>query len=306
MKERTLLIVDDSPRARDMVKMEAMKAGLFSNIFEAGNGIDALKIFFSNKVNFIVTDVTMPHLDGYKFIAAVKTSEEGKDTPVIMISADRKEVVDKIKGLEYGANDYIIKPFDGNELVARMRVFLKLKDLHEELREKNSLLERLAATDELTGLHNRRWFYEHLEYHTALAKRHSYPIACILIDIDRFKNVNDIFGHDAGDRVLKKVASALQKATRHGEVLARFGGDEFIICLFMADENGALAWAERARNMVEQTDFSEDIKKFCLKVTISAGIAVFPQEGLKPDDIIKAADKALYRAKEAGRNLASV
>lgn len=306
MKERTILIVDDSPAIRQLIKTTVMNSGLFSNILEAENGMEALKVFFKSKVDFIVTDVMMPGVDGYKFISAIKDSEAGKDIPVIMLSASRKEVVDKIKGLKIGASDYVIKPFDGHELVARIHVFIKLKELQEELKEKNILLEKLSITDELTGLYNRRYFYDHISMHVALAKRHEYHIGCLMMDIDHFKNVNDTFGHAVGDKVLKKASKIMADKVREGEIVARFGGEEFIVCLCRADTEGALSAAERMRKSVENSNFSEDSSN-PLKVTISVGIAMFPQKGLNnADDIIKAADEALYHAKEAGRNKAIV
>src|SRR3990167_10693454 len=136
--------------------------------------MEALKVFFNSKIDFVITDVVMPKVDGYKFISTIKDSEIGKDVPVVMLSASRKEVIDKIKGLNIGASDYVIKPFDGHELVARMHVFIKLTELQEDLKEKNALLEKLSVTDELTGIYNRRYFYDNISMHVALAKRHDY------------------------------------------------------------------------------------------------------------------------------------
>ncbi|MBI3399345.1 MAG: diguanylate cyclase [Deltaproteobacteria bacterium] len=302
MKARTLLVVDDSPTIRALVKDAVTAGGLFSNILEADDGIEALKIFFKNKIDFVVTDVMMPKVDGYKFIAAIKESAGGKDIPVIILSGSRKEVIDKIKGLNIGASDYLIKPFDSSELVARINVFLKIQELQNELKEKNMLLEKLSVTDELTGLYNRRYFYDYISMHVALAKRHDYHIGCLLIDIDRFKSINDTYGHDVGDKVLKGIAEIMAKKMREGEVLARFGGEEFIICLCRADNDGAIRAAERMRMAVEDANLSDDNTP-PLKITISVGIAIYPQQGLEnSDDIIKAADEALYHAKRTGRN----
>ncbi|MDP2682584.1 MAG: diguanylate cyclase [Deltaproteobacteria bacterium] len=306
MTEKTLLIVDDSPTIRQLVKNTVVAGGLFSKVFEAEDGMEALKIFFKNKVDFVITDVMMPKVDGYKFISAIKESEDGKDCPVIMLSASRKEVVDKIKGLHIGASDYLLKPFDQSELLARIRVFLKIQELQNDLKEKNVLLEKLSVTDELTGLHNRRYFYDHIKMHVALAKRHEYHIGCLMIDIDHFKNINDTYGHDVGDKALKGLTRLLKDGIRDGEVLARFGGEEFIVCLCRADKNGAIAAAERMRKAVEGANLLNDVNN-PLTVTISVGIATYPQEGLKnSDDITKAADKALYYAKRTGRNRVAV
>lgn len=306
MAEKTLLIVDDSPTIRQLVKSTVAADNLFTKVFEAEDGMEALKIFFRNKVDFVVTDVMMPKVDGYKFISAIKESEGGKDCPVIMLSASRKEIVDKIKGMDIGASDYLLKPFDQSELLARIKVFLKMQELQSALKEKNVLLEKLSVTDELTGLHNRRYFYDHINMHVALAKRHDYHVGCLMIDIDHFKNINDTYGHDVGDEALKGLTQTLKVGIREGEVLARFGGEEFIVCLCRADKTGAIAAAERMRKAVEGANLSNDVNN-PLKVTISVGVANYPEEGLKTsDDIIKAADKALYYAKNAGRNRVAV
>lgn len=301
MAEKTLLVVDDSSAVREMVKNIVTKTGWFANILEADNGMDAMRLFFKNKVDFVISDVVMPKVDGYKLIATIKGSEAGKDVPVIMLSASRKEVVDKIKGLNIGASDYVIKPFDSSELLARINTFLKIQELQNELKGKNALLERLSVTDELTGLYNRRYFQLHLKMQATLAKRHNYSIGCLLIDVDHFKNINDTYGHDVGDRVLKGIAQTMASKMREGEVLARFGGEEFTICLNMVDKGGALVAAERMRKAVEDANLGDS--SAAIKTTISIGVAVYPDTNLKnSDEVIKAADEALYQAKRSGRN----
>jgi len=244
----------------------------------------------------------MPKVDGYKLISAIKESEAGKDIPVIMLSAGKKGVMDKVKGLEIGASDYLIKPFDSSELLARIIVFLKMQRLQEELKEKNALLEKLSITDELTGIYNRRYFCEYMNMHMALAKRHNYQIGCIMIDVDLFKKVNDTFGHDVGDKVLKGIARLMKDKIREGEIIARFGGEEFIVGLCRVDTSGAMIAAERIRKAVEGANLSDDANN-PLKMTVSIGIALYPQQGVSNlDELIKAADDALYHAKRTGRN----
>ena len=302
MTEKTLLIVDDSPAVRTLIKNVVTENSLFSNCLEAQDGMEALKLFFNNKVDFIITDIMMPKVDGYKLISAIKESEAGKDIPVIMLSAGKKGVMDKVKGLEIGASDYLIKPFDSSELLARIIVFLKMQRLQEELKEKNALLEKLSITDELTGIYNRRYFCEYMNMHMALAKRHNYQIGCIMIDVDLFKKVNDTFGHDVGDKVLKGIARLMKDKIREGEIIARFGGEEFIVGLCRVDTSGAMIAAERIRKAVEGANLSDDANN-PLKMTVSIGIALYPQQGVSNlDELIKAADDALYHAKRTGRN----
>ena len=301
MAERTLLIVDDSPTIRQVIKDAVTANGMFSTILEANDGMEALKLFSSNKIDFIVTDVMMPRLDGYKFISTIKNSELGRDIPVIMLSASRKEFVDKLKGFNIGASDYIIKPFDGSELLARINVFLKIQELQNELKKKNALLEQLSITDTLTGLYNRRYFYDHIGTHSAKVKRHPAHFGCLMVDIDHFKSINDTYGHDVGDKVLKRVSGIMTREMRSGEVLARFGGEEFVACLCEANEKEAIVAAERMRKAVENANLTEDDNP--VKLTISIGVVIYPQQGLEnSDNVIKAADEALYHAKETGRN----
>jgi len=287
---------------RTLIKNVVTENSLFSNCLEAQDGMEALKLFFNNKVDFIITDIMMPKVDGYKLISAIKESEAGKDIPVIMLSAGKKGVMDKVKGLEIGASDYLIKPFDSSELLARIIVFLKMQRLQEELKEKNALLEKLSITDELTGIYNRRYFCEYMNMHMALAKRHNYQIGCIMIDVDLFKKVNDTFGHDVGDKVLKGIARLMKDKIREGEIIARFGGEEFIVGLCRVDTSGAMIAAERIRKAVEGANLSDDANN-PLKMTVSIGIALYPQQGVSNlDELIKAADDALYHAKRTGRN----
>lgn len=302
MSERTILIVDDTPYVRAAVKDAVSESGLFPNIIEAGDGAEALKSFVSNKVTFIITDVVMPRIDGYKFVSAIREMESGADIPVIMLTASKKEFSDKVKGLTLGASDYVTKPFDKGELIARIKVLLKMQELQEELKAKNALLERIATTDELTGLPNRRHFFDTARTIVALAKRNELPIACLMIDIDFFKKVNDTYGHQAGDIVLKKVSEVMLKAKREGELLARLGGEEFVMCLFRAAEKEGACAGERFRRTVEsiKIPISEETT---ISVTVSIGCSSLSSDKLTDiDDLISKADDALYRAKKNGRN----
>ena len=302
MSDQTILIVDDTPYVRAAVKDAVLESGLFSNIIEAGDGAEALKLFVTNKVTFIITDVEMPVIDGYKLVAAIREMESGSDIPVIILTASKKEFLDKIKGLTVGANDYMVKPFDKGELIARIKVLLKMHGLQEELKAKNALLERIATTDELTGLPNRRHFFDTARTIVALAKRNDLPIACLMIDIDFFKKVNDIYGHQAGDLVLRKVAEVMLKNKREGELLARFGGEEFVMCLFKADEAAAFGAAERFRKRIEEMKIQLDESK-AISVTLSAGCSALAGDSLTDiDKLIAMADEALYSAKNNGRN----
>ena len=302
MSEATILIVDDSPYFRTVVKDAVLESGLFPNIIEAGDGAEALRLFASNKVAFIITDVVMPVIDGCKLVSAIRAMEKGSDVPVIMLTANKQELSDKIKGFTLGASDYLVKPFDKGELILRIKTLLKMHGLQEELKARNVLLERIATTDDLTGLPNRRHFFDTARTIVALAKRNDLPIACLMMDIDFFKKINDTYGHQAGDLALQKVAEVMLNNKREGELLARFGGEEFVMCLFKADEAAAFRAAERFRKRIDEMKIQLDESK-AISVTVSAGCSALAGDNLTDiDKLIAMADEALYRAKSNGRN----
>ena len=301
--EEKVLLVDDSRQARVALK-DALK-DVFSTFIEAEDGIAAIKAFVEEKPGFIITDIEMPSINGYRFISTIRNMEDGKDVPIILISGTKDSLKKKLTGFNLGASDFVLKPFEGEELLARVKSLLKMKNLMEELREKNALLARLAVTDELTGLHNRRHFFEAVKEQMALGLRHGFKMACLLIDADYFKRINDTYGHVAGDEVLRKLGELLFSCKREGEILARFGGEEFIMCLFNTDSERSRLAAERFRRLVAEHDFSSISPG--LRITVSIGLALFPQDkATSIDDLIRTADKAMYASKTAGRDRVTV
>ena len=301
--EEKVLLVDDSRQARVALK-DALK-DVFSAFIEAEDGIAAIKAFVEEKPGFIITDIEMPSINGYRFISTIRNMEDGKDVPIILISGTKDSLKKKLTGFNLGASDFVLKPFEGEELLARVKSLLKMRNLMEELREKNALLERLSVTDELTGLHNRRHFFEAVKEQMALGLRHGFKMACLLLDIDYFKRINDTYGHVAGDEVLRKLGELLFSCKREGEILARFGGEEFIMCLFNTDSARSRLAAERFRRLVAEHDFSSISPG--LKITVSIGLALFPQDrAASIDDLIRTADKAMYASKTAGRDRVTV
>lgn len=300
-----VLLVDDSQTERGAIK-DALKE-IFSVFIEADDGVNAIKAFVEEKPGFIITDIEMPSIDGYRFLTMVRNLEDGKDVPIIMLSGTKDALKKKLTGFNLGASDFLIKPFDSEELVARVNVLLKVKRLMQEMKEKNALLERLAVTDELTGVHNRRHFFDSLKAQLALGLRHNFKIACLLMDIDHFKTINDTYGHVAGDEVLRKIGRLLNACKREGELLARFGGEEFVICLFNTDTENSLMAADRFRKLIRSFDFSTPQYPDLKKITVSVGVAIYPQDDpITIDDLLKSADKALYKSKTEGRDRVSV
>ncbi len=296
----SVLIIDDSEAVREKIIKTLESRDLFSRFYQAEDGLEGFKKLLASPVDIILCDLEMPRMDGFKFLAMMKGRPEVSDTPVIILTGnDDREL--KIKGLEQGACDFITKPFDPEELVARMRVHLKIKHLQDDLKRSNELLLELSNTDHLTGLFNRRFLMEALDKEVQRARRKDGQVALLLLDIDHFKRVNDTHGHLQGDVVLQKVALHIQKELRSYDVAARYGGEEFVAVLPDTSLKEAFNVADRIRLSVQGMRFAGSLSNE--QVTVSLGVALFPSPCFDDiDGLLRSADEALYQAKERGRN----
>ncbi len=305
-KAKVLLVEDDPIQARETEEI-LKKTGY--EVFWAQDGINAIKVVKSSKPDIILLDLILPGLDGYEVCRWLKLDDSAKGIPVIMLTV-KKDLSDKISGLQIGADDYLPKPYNELELNARIYASLRTKGLQDELRMKNRQLEELldkvnymAITDALTGLYNRRKFHDTLAGEFERARRYKTPFSLVMIDIDHFKRINDDHGHNAGDVVLKQVSALLLKSVREIDTVSRFGGEEFMVILPSTDSSSAKVVAERMRDMIASFPF-QDINR---PITVSIGIAGMPDERLRNEDLmIRCADIALYRAKQSGRNRVEV
>ena len=296
----SVLIIDDSVTVREQIIRTLEPFSLFTRYFEAADGLEGFKKLLSSPVDIILCDLEMPRIDGFKFLSLLKARPDLQNVPIIILTGmnDRER---KIKGLEQGASDYITKPFDHDELVARVKVHLKIKKLQDELKRSNELLLELSNTDHLTGLFNRRYMMEALEREVQRCRRKGNALSLVMLDIDHFKQVNDSYGHLQDDVVLQKVALQLHKELRSYDCAARYGGEEFVAILPDSSMKEAVFVADRIRLAVQDTIFSGPLAK--LSLTASLGVACFSQEhSPSVDAFIKLADDALYRAKDNGRN----
>ena len=296
----SVLIIDDSVTVREQIIRTLESFSLFTRYYEAEDGLEGFKKLLSSPVDIILCDLEMPRIDGFKFLSMLKARPDLQDVPVIILTGmnDRER---KIKGLEQGASDYITKPFDHEELVARVKVHLKIKKLQDELKRSNELLLELSNTDHLTGLFNRRYMMEALDKEVQRSVRKGGNLSLIMLDIDHFKQVNDGYGHLQGDVVLQKVASQLQKELRSYDCAARYGGEEFVAILPDSTLKESVFVADRIRLAVQGTRYGGQLAK--LSLTVSLGVAAFSKEHSQTvDGFIKQADDALYRAKANGRN----
>lgn len=305
---KTLLIVDDSSIIRKSVIKALQPAGIFDRILQAKNGLEGLEVLLKEEIDLLISDINMPKMDGFKLLVTLRNLEKYKDLPVILLSS-HAEADHKIKGLQGGANDYVTKPFESGELIARIKNLLMMKELQDELARKNKAmelankkLEQISVTDELTGLWNRRYLWDRLEEEITKARRFNQTVSCLMIDIDDFKVINDTYGHIAGDCVLIEISRILKGQCRNHDLLARFGGEEFIMVLHQTNLEGALQLAQRLVHAVDNGPFAIPDQK-TLKATISIGVATYPSQNITDvNDLIKKADEALYQAKRKGKN----
>jgi len=299
-----ILIIDDTQAMRSQIVSILKNSGMAVGTIEADNVIDGFKLLLAKPVDVVLCDLEMPDMDGLKFLDLQRGREDRRDVPVIILTG-REESEQKIKALERGASDYITKPFDAGEMLARVKVQLKIKRLQDSLKEQNRKLEELSNTDPLTHMANRRCLMRTLIQEFQRSQRANHPLSLIMADIDHFKAINDSYGHQQGDVVLKAVAETIRGHLREYDLAARFGGEEFALVLPETDRLHATQVAERIREMIGRLKFDGALDG--LKMTISLGVATHPDKIIKNvEDLIRLADDALYAAKREGRNLVVV
>lgn len=297
---KSILIIDDSESVRVQIAHELQGAALCERILHAGDGIEAFKLLLGTPIDLILCDLEMPRIDGVKLLGMIAGNEQLRDIPVIMLTGHGDRSL-KVKLLGNGASDYVTKPFDAGELIARVKVHLKIKSLQDELKKSNDRLLELSNTDPLTHIFNRRYMMAMLEKEMQRATRTGSQLSLVMVDIDHFKRINDTYGHQNGDLVLVAVADSLRSSLRTYDFAARYGGEEFVLILPETPHENALLVAERLRESVQSLRYSGALSG--LETTVSMGVATFPYEAITSiPALIKEADKALYSAKAAGRN----
>lgn len=295
-----VLVVEDSLLFREQIVSILQQEELFESYLTAADGLEGLKLMTEERADFVISDLQMPRLNGLRFLQMMKSLPELSQIPFILLtgSEDREA---KIQALEQGASDYVNKPFDPAELVARVRIHMRMKRLQDDLRAMNEHLRHLSTVDPLTTLFNRRFLTEILETELLRAKRLRSSLALLVVDIDHFKSVNDGFGHQMGDKVLVQVAETLRQGLRTYDIASRYGGEEFVLVLPGTGISGGVEVAERLRRATESLSFDDVADR--VKVTVSIGVSSFShEEGDSADALFARADQALYAAKNKGRN----
>ncbi len=301
-KTPQILIAGGSPESAESIEQGLKSSGCRSLAeFDLDRIVDVVD---TETPDLVLLDVRDTGRDGFELLRMLRARLRESFVPIIIVTA--KEDTDGImKGFEAGADDYITEPFNVQEMVARVKSMLRIKMLQDELQNANLRLRQLSIRDGLTGLYNRRYFYERLAIELERARRHQQPLSCIMTDVDRFKSINDKYGHIFGDYALRKLAAVLSEETRKIDIVSRYGGEEFVFLLPNTNLDQAAHLAERVRTRVDEEVFREgDIE---VTLTISLGVSVAnPGEMGNPDEFVNRSDMACYEAKRLGRNKVAV
>lgn len=306
MDKKHILLVEDSPTQARLASLLLESSGYQVTI--AVTGSQALEYADTIRFDLVLLDVVLPDLDGFTVCRRLR-QKPGAYIPILMFTEQRTAVEDRVDGLAMGADEYLSKPYDRRELLARVTALLRIKQVIDELHmrltdeyQSYQALRHIALTDHLTGLSNRHFFAEELEREFGRARCYNTPLACVMVDIDHFRDFNALYGHVVGDTVLQGIARILKSAIRQGDIVARYGGEEFVILLPMTLAAATTAIADHLREMIESTAWNGPNKE-SLYVTVSLGAACFPSPGMETaEHLLEAAEHALTQAKANGRN----
>jgi two-component system cell cycle response regulator len=293
-----VLIVDDRPSSYERV-MEALATEHMVEVETSAH--DALFHAADGDYDLLIVSLDLEDFDGLRLCSQVRSLERTRNLPILIL-VEAEDNMRLLRGLEIGVNDYLTRPIDRNEMFARVRTQIRKKRYGERLRDNLQLSLELAITDSLTGLYNRRYMETHLATLAQEALSHHKPLALLILDIDFFKSINDRFGHDAGDDVLREFATRVRKSIRGIDLACRYGGEEFVVVMPETDLAVAAVVAERIRRGVAGDPFPIQKGAGAVDITISVGIAALGSGNDTPEALLKRADQALYRAKRDGRN----
>lgn len=293
----SILIVDD--REANVRLLERMlRAAGYTAITSTMEAYEAYELHRKNHYDLILLDLEMPGMNGFQVMEDLNKVELDGYLPVLVITAHPEQ---KLRALKAGARDFVSKPLDLVEVQARIHNMLEVRLLHQEARDHAKSLESMALHDALTGLPNRRLLGERASLAIAHARRNKSSMAIVYLDLDGFKQINDTWGHDAGDMLLKMAAARLLATVRQEDTVARLGGDEFVMALW--EIHNAEDAARVGSKMMAAMSQPYDIQGRVANMTSSAGVALYPTHGGDVDTLMKSADLALYEAKAAGKNV---
>ncbi|TDK36951.1 PleD family two-component system response regulator [Rhizobium deserti] len=293
-----VLLVDSRASSQERI-VRALKP--VANVTAMSDPQAALFEAAENPFDLVIVNANLDNYDPLRLCSQLRSLERTRFLPLLLITElGADEII--VRALDLGVNDYIVRPIDPNELVARTLTQIKRKRYNDRLRTSVRQTIELAVTDSLTGLHNRRYLDNHLKVLFNRAAARSRALSVCITDIDRFKSVNDTYGHDAGDEVLREFAARIRSTVRGADLACRYGGEEFVVVMPDTDAAAAASIAERLRDIIERSPFHLKSTGTAINITASLGIACNSTGAETPDQLLKQADRALYEAKNAGRN----
>ena len=305
LRSINILVVDDEASIRDIVSQVLEDDG--HKLMSAASAEAGIRILEKAPIHLVITDIRMDGMDGIELLEKIKAANPEIEV-VIMTSHASLET--SVKSLRAGAFDYLMKPFDDldsistmvNRVIEKIQQGQKSQKMVESLKDENKELNHLAQRDGLTQLYNHRYFKERFTEEVSRANRYNRELSLIFLDVDYFKIFNDRNGHPMGDALLKQLASMLQLRARKIDIVARYGGEEFVIVLPETDKKGALSLANSIRKQIAEHPFKGRENQPGNIVSVSIGIATYPNDGMSAEALIKHSDDALYLAKRNGRN----
>ena len=299
MAGSTVVIADDDRLTREHLAVLLRRGGYSVEAMADGQAV--IERVGKGGVDLVLLDVLMPRMSGLEACRIIKSLSAEAFLPVVLLTV-RSDTQSRVDGLRIGADDYVGKPFDERELLARVEAMLRIKKLHDQVARARAKLEQLSVHDELTGLYNYRYLHTRLGEEFKRAERYHDPLACVVIDVDQLSALNEAGGRGLGDNVVKGVAEVVRRSVREVDVIARFGGDEFLLVLPSTHFAGSVTVAERIwRDVTERPFFGDETGP--MRVTLSVGVALYPSRDVRSKDaLLRAADSALHQAKRDGGN----
>ncbi|MBI5376733.1 MAG: diguanylate cyclase [Candidatus Schekmanbacteria bacterium] len=292
-----ILVIDDEEIMRSMLNDVLCDEGYDVDV--ASNGFEGINKIKSKYYDLIITDIIMPELDGMEVLKKAKEISPQSD---VLVMTGYASVETAVKSMRLGAADYIVKPFNIDQIQIVISRTIEKRNLQKKANE-GEFYKELSQIDGLTEVYNHRFFHQLLEAEINRSKRYNRPVSVSMLDIDNFKEYNDVNGHPAGDILLKQLAWVLTRSCRDCDYVSRYGGDEFAIIFPETDEREAAVIIKRLKQIVEESHFDKQEELSAKKLTVSIGLASFPGSASNKNELVECADKALYTAKRNGRNL---
>ena len=294
----SILLVEDNEKDAQLIQMQLYGQPYSIRVVQTGE--EALSCAQQEKIDLIILDILLPGVNGFDVSRQLKGNERTSSIQIVAVT-NLKDMESKIKGLELGVDDYLVKPINMHELRARINALIKKKAYLDKLKTGYESAVHSAITDRLTGLYNYAYFHYFLENEIKRSERHHNPVALIMMDIDDFKHYNDSMGHLVGDEILKQFGRLISENIRDIDLGVRYGGEEFALVMPYTDLKGAIKSAERIKRLIKGHSFIIDAFPPA-RLTVSMGIAVHPSDAASITDLIQKADTALYGAKKSGKD----